>query len=175
MPKAIRSILLPLILIWLFAVVAFYYWGHQFMLIRPVISIVRSVWLIAVCAFAGLGALGLGALFSKILRVQYDGRGEFVVLERHLAAGIPPDVDLAVINALAAQLDVIRLDRHGERVPQANKQDAKQRAGGRGGETRLFHGNSFPVRAGCRPRGAIGTFLDWYETSQYRKKMLESM
>jgi hypothetical protein len=87
MQKAIRSILLPLILIWLFAVIAFYYWGHQFMLIRPVISLLRSALLIFVCALIGLGALGLGAGISKLMRMQYESQGEFIIFSLVLGQG----------------------------------------------------------------------------------------
>jgi hypothetical protein len=87
MRKATRSILLPLILIWLFAVIAFYYWGHQFMLIRPVFSLMRSAWLIAVCALVGLAALGLGALFSRVLRLQFESWSESVVYSLVLGQG----------------------------------------------------------------------------------------
>ena len=87
MQKATKSILLPLILIWLFIVVAFYYWGHQFLLIRPVISLLRSVGLIAICALVGLTALGLGAVLSRLLRLPYEGWGERIVYSLILGQG----------------------------------------------------------------------------------------
>jgi hypothetical protein len=87
MQKATKSILLPLLLIWLFAVIAFYYWGHQYLLIRPVISLLRSLWLIAVCLLLGLAALGLGAVLSRLLRLPYEGWGERVVYSLVLGQG----------------------------------------------------------------------------------------
>ena len=74
MTKSIKMILLPLIIIWLIIVVTGYYWGHQYVLIPPVVGIIRSLVLIVIGLLFFSTALGLGWLALKPFGIPFDSR-----------------------------------------------------------------------------------------------------
>lgn len=76
MTKTVKMILLPLIIIWIIIVVTGYYWGHQYVLIPPVVGIVRSLILLVIGLLFFFTALGLGWLILKPLGIAIDNRLE---------------------------------------------------------------------------------------------------
>ncbi|HCB50936.1 MAG TPA: hypothetical protein DEP47_15830 [Chloroflexi bacterium] len=88
MQKSFKNILLlPLLLTWLFVIIVFYYWGHQYVLIPVVIGLLRNAWFLVVCLLIGLVALGIGILVSRLLRLVYLSRLEKIVYSTGLGLG----------------------------------------------------------------------------------------
>ncbi len=88
MQRIFKSLFLPLLMLWLFIVIAFYYWGHQFALIPAVIGILRILWQLGICCLLGIATYGLGVLPSKFLRLKYYSRAEEVVFILGLGFGL---------------------------------------------------------------------------------------
>ncbi|UCG26223.1 MAG: hypothetical protein JSW55_09650, partial [Chloroflexota bacterium] len=88
MRLATKTLLLPVLLLWLTAVIVFYYWGHQYTLIPAIIAILRLVLQLTVLGLIGVVAFGLGRLLSRVLRLAFISRFEEVVYSIGLGLGL---------------------------------------------------------------------------------------
>ena len=96
MQKTVKTLLMPLLFLWLFIVIIFFYWGHQYILVPAVIGTIRTAWLLLVFTLIGLAALGLGVLTSRLLRLRYNSRFEEVVYSLGLGLGWMSLISLAL-------------------------------------------------------------------------------
>jgi hypothetical protein len=81
-PKSVRTILLPIIVIWIIVVITGFYWGHQYILIPPVIGFVRTVFRLGTVILIFLAALGIGWPIARLLKLNFSSRSEaFIFLE----------------------------------------------------------------------------------------------
>ena len=88
MQKIARKLLLPLLLLWLFVVVAFYYWGHQYAVIPVVIGLIRVALQLLILGLIWLAAFGLGAWLSRLIRLEYKSAAETVLYSLALGAAV---------------------------------------------------------------------------------------
>lgn len=88
MQKFSRILLLPLLLLWLFVIIAFYYWGHQYATIPVVIALIRALLQLLILGLIWLAAFGLGAWLSRLLRLQYRSLAETVIYSLALGAAL---------------------------------------------------------------------------------------
>ena len=94
---------LPLFLLWLFAVLTFYYWGHQAAVVPPALGLLRVGWQVAIVALLALAALGPGLLLARLLRLPLAGRGETFLVATGLGGTL-----LALGALLLAGLGLLR-------------------------------------------------------------------
>ncbi len=87
MRKFSRALLLPLLILWLFVVIVFYYWGHQYSLLPIVIGIIRSIWQILILGLFGIGAFGLGKGLSHLIRLRFTNLLEETIYSLGLGLG----------------------------------------------------------------------------------------
>jgi len=80
MTKTVKMILLPIIILWVMVVITGYYWGHQFVLIPPIVGIVRSLILLVISLLFFITALGLGQISSGPLGLSLENRFEASII-----------------------------------------------------------------------------------------------
>jgi hypothetical protein len=80
MTKTVKMILLPIIILWVIIVITGYYWGHQFVLIPPLVGIVRSLILLVISLLFFVTALGLGRIASWPLGLSFENRFEAPII-----------------------------------------------------------------------------------------------
>ncbi|GMQ77847.1 MAG: hypothetical protein BMS9Abin02_0338 [Anaerolineae bacterium] len=84
MTKTVKMILLPIILLWVIIVITGYYWGHQFVLIPPLVGIVRSLILLVISLLFFITALGLGWIAVGPLGLSFENRFEAPIISTGL-------------------------------------------------------------------------------------------
>jgi len=99
MQKLTRLLLLPLLLLWLFVVIAFYYWGHQYAVIPVVIGLIRAFLQLLILGLIWLAAFGLGVRLSRLLRLEYQSAAETVIYSLALGAAALSLVSLGLAFA----------------------------------------------------------------------------
>ncbi len=99
MQKLTRMLLLPLLLLWLFVVIAFYYWGHQYAVIPVVIGLIRIFLQLLILGLIWLAAFGLGAWLSRLLHLEYRSAAETAIYSLALGAATMSLVGLGLAFA----------------------------------------------------------------------------
>lgn len=96
MAKTIKTLIVPILLLWLFVVIAFYYWGHQYTLIPAVIGLIRIGWHLFILSLLGLSAFGLGLALTRLFRLEFIDWSERVIFSIGLGAAALGLLGLAV-------------------------------------------------------------------------------
>lgn len=84
MTKTVKMILLPIIILWVIIVITGYYWGHQFVLIPPIVGLVRALILLVISLLFFITALGLGRIAGGPLGLFRENRVEALVISTGL-------------------------------------------------------------------------------------------
>lgn len=96
MKQRLRIALLLFIVVWIFVVLGFYYWGHQASLQAPMIGLGRVLGLMIVSATLGVVALSGGWLLSRLLRLPYNSLAEAIIFSLGLGMGLMALLTLAL-------------------------------------------------------------------------------
>ncbi len=97
-----QRILIPVTLLWLFVVIAFYYWGHQYSLIPIVASGIRIGYQVGVLVLVWAAAYGFGGWSTRLLRIEFQSPAECVTFSLGLGA-----VFLGLIGLLLSFLGLV--------------------------------------------------------------------
>jgi len=96
MKRGLQTVLILLVVAWIFLVLGFYYWGHQASLQGPVVGLSRILGLMFVSTLLGLVALSGGWLLSRLLRLSYHSLAEAIVFSLGLGLGLVALLTLAL-------------------------------------------------------------------------------
>ncbi|MCB0006121.1 MAG: glycosyltransferase family 39 protein [Anaerolineales bacterium] len=79
MTRRLKSAILPLCLLWLFAILAAYYWGQQARLVLAAFAVIRILWQAVALGLIGLTSYGVGAVLTRRLKLDFVNKAEQLV------------------------------------------------------------------------------------------------
>ena len=79
MTRWLKTAILPLCLLWLFAILAAYYWGQQARLVPAALALIRLLWQGSALGLIGLTSYGAGRFLANRLQLSFNHKAEQLV------------------------------------------------------------------------------------------------